>query len=681
MLAADNNALAAVSRHDLSVELNLESHSALVRDQVSIDDWGNRELKFSVAQGADIRSVSIGGAGASYAFHSGELTIWPDRSFSGKTITVDISYLAVFNDQVESAPASFDNPGFGVEGTISDKGVFLLPESGWYPRIVGLSSFKIKVTAPRGVYAVTAGEFLGNTDEDKHSVSSWKIDGLRHGISLSAGRYSIRSGKEGKVPLYTFFFPESDDLSDTYIKASSSHVAFYSSLHGPYGFPKFAAVENFFPTGYGFPSYTLLGTQVLRLPFIPQTSLRHEIAHCWWGNGVLVDYNAGNWCEGLTTYVADYLSREIASSKEGQDYRRQILREFATLASSHGDFPLIRFAARTDPATKAVGYGKAAFVFHMIRKKIGDDSFWNSLMRIYSQRFQMLTSWEDFRKVFASENRWNERESKRFFDQWLLREGAPKLKLQNVTAKKIAAGWRVSGTVVQTTPYFDLDAKVALFDPTGERIDKDVKISGQSSQFAIDSRSEPQKLVLDPDTDLFRLLYPEEIPATVNSLKGSKDLVAVLSAAIPAAAASHFEVLLAGLNKPHTQIIPEKDINLNQIANKDVLFFGFPQSGKLRERFSAAPPELKVSSDKFSLGDSVSSENSDCLFIVFTGPGNNLTALFVPTSRAGSDSVSAAARKITHYGQYSYLAFAAGTNTAKGIWTAGKSPLVHEFKR
>lgn len=680
-VASGSCALAAVSRHDLAIDLHPESHSVLVSDKVSIDDWGDRDLVFSLAPGAEIRSVSIGGVGAKYAFYSGRLTVWPDPSLSGKTVTVDIAYQAVFNDPVESAPASFDNPGFGVEGTISDKGAFLLSESGWYPRIEGLSSYDIKVTAPLGTYAVTAGEFLGHTDEGGRSVSSWKINGLRQGLALSAAKYSIRTGTAGTVPVYTWFFPESDQFSETYIKAATSHIAFYDSLHGPYGFPKFAVVENFFQTGYGFPSYTLLGSQVLRLPFIPQTSLRHEIAHCWWGNGVLVDYDSGNWCEGLATYVADYLSRETASQKEAEDYRRQILREYATVAASRGDFPLARFSSRTDPATKAVGYGKAAFVFHMIRKKIGDGPFWGSLMRIYAQNFQKVTSWEDFRKVFVAEGGLDERESKRFFNQWLTREGAPKLKLQNVSARKNAAGWRVSGSVVQSAPFFDLDAKIALSTPTGERIDKNVKISGQSSRFEIDSHSEPKKLSLDPDTDLFRLLYPEEIPATVNSLKGSKELIAVLSAGIPATAAADFEVLLAGLNKQGTRIVLEKNVDLKHLENKDVLFFGFPQSDKLKRRLSATPPGVKVSPEDFSLDGSFSSENSDCLFIVFTGPGKILTALFLPLAGTVADSISPAARKITHYGQFSYLAFAAGTNTSKGIWPISKSPLVHEFKR
>ena len=36
------------------------------------------------------------------------------------------------------------------------------------------------------------------------------------------------------------------------------------------------------------------GFAVLRLPFIPYTSLPHEILHNWWGNGVWVDYAGGN---------------------------------------------------------------------------------------------------------------------------------------------------------------------------------------------------------------------------------------------------------------------------------------------------------------------------------------------------------------------------------------------------
>ena len=63
----------------------------------------------------------------------------------------------------------------------------------------------------------------------------------------------------------------------------------YEEMIGAYPYAKFATVENWFPTGYGMPGWTLLGSQVLRLPFIPTTSFGHEIAHNWWGNSVFVE--------------------------------------------------------------------------------------------------------------------------------------------------------------------------------------------------------------------------------------------------------------------------------------------------------------------------------------------------------------------------------------------------------
>ncbi|MFZ2446966.1 MAG: hypothetical protein WAW37_11465 [Syntrophobacteraceae bacterium] len=691
-------ACAAAFRHDLTVELDLQSHKLIGLDVIRIDGMPPGEMAFLLAENARIGSVMVNEAAARYSFRSGILTIPPGRLSPGKPVAVRIAFEAAFNDPVPSDPASFDNPGFGVEGTISDKGVFLLPDSGWYPRIEGANSFKIKVIAPRGVYAVTAGELIGHRDEHDKSISSWKVEGLALGPALSAAKYSIRSGKPGRAPVYTYFFPEpgspagaassldgraAPTLSETYIEAATSHLKFYEDLHGPYAFPKFAVVENFFPTGYGFPSYTLLGSQVLRLPFIPRTSLRHEIAHCWWGNGVPVDYESGNWSEGLTTYVADYLSLEIASADEAQNYRRRILRDYATLAAPHGDIPLARFLGRTDPAGRAVGYGKAAFLFHMIRQKVGDESFWRSLRIIYAKRFQVKTSWEDFRKVFVAEGGWDERESKLFFDQWIARGGAPKLKLGDVSAQKSGAGWEVRGAVVQDPPFFDLDAKLRLAASAGGSIDSRVKISGASSPFALHSDGAPEKLALDPEAEVFRLLYPEEIPATVNSVKSSDGLVAILGAGTSAEAAGAFKILLAGLNHSGTRIVREQDVDLREISDRDVLFFGFPQSDRLRDLFASAPPGLKVSADEFALDGSFSSDTADNLFIVFNDPARDgkLTALFHALPGTNADSITAAARKITHYGQYSYLAFSRGTNQAKGTWEASRSPLIVDFKQ
>ena len=114
----------------------------------------------------------------------------------------------------------------------------------------------------------------------------------------------------------------------------------YRGLIGPYPYGKFALVENFWETGYGMPSYTLLGPQVIRFPFILTSSYPHEILHNWWGNSVFVDYASGNWCEGLTAYMADHLIQEQRG--QGEEYRRDTLQKYRSYVKDGRDFPLTR---------------------------------------------------------------------------------------------------------------------------------------------------------------------------------------------------------------------------------------------------------------------------------------------------------------------------------------------------
>ena len=117
-------------------------------------------------------------------------------------------------------------------------------------------------------------------------------------------------------------------------KRSSRTSTSYSGLFPPYPFKKFAVVESFLPTGYGMPSFTLLGSAIIRLPFIPHTSLGHEFVHNWWGNSVFIDATLGNWAEALTSYTADHLYAEKRGKEEAVRYRKRLLGGYKSYAGS-----------------------------------------------------------------------------------------------------------------------------------------------------------------------------------------------------------------------------------------------------------------------------------------------------------------------------------------------------------
>ncbi len=89
------------------------------------------------------------------------------------------------------------------------------------------------------------------------------------------------------------YFPRDLDavagLADGYLDDTRRYLELYGEEIGAYPFTEFSVVASPLPTGFGMPTLTYIGAEVLKLPFIRATSLGHEVLHNWWGNGVYVD--------------------------------------------------------------------------------------------------------------------------------------------------------------------------------------------------------------------------------------------------------------------------------------------------------------------------------------------------------------------------------------------------------
>lgn len=660
------------ARHHLQVELFPGQQRLQVLDQITFENSLNGTATFKLSPRAKRLEVSQNGSSLEFDFEGGLLLVRLPQDHSSSKSQITIGYTAVFDDPAPIRPANADNPGYGVSATISERGSFLLAGSGWYPQWVeGHSAYTLRVIAPKGMLAVTAGQSKGHRTQDGKSVSTWLIKDPIRGLSLSVGPYVVRQKKAGQITAATYFFPETDHLSDAYLDATVRYLTLYQDLFGPYPFDKFAVVENFFPTGYGFPSYTLIGGRVLRLPFIIHTSLGHEIAHCWWGNGVLVDYEAGNWSEALTTYVADYLYKEMKSKDDGRAYRQQILRNYATLVKPGQDFALHRFQSRYNPITKTIGYDKGAMVFHMLRQQLGDDAFWGALKDIYRERLFKETSWHDMQKVFESRA---DRSLEGFFKQWVFRKGAPQIYLDDVQARQTGKTWTIEGRVVQKNPTFSFEMNLVLQN-RGKTISQTIQVAHKETRFKMVSDSMPLKLSADPDVDLFRLLFADEIPPAINSLKSTEALLVLLADNLEPDIKSATQMLLRSLGVKNYTFAQESAFDQQEFSENDILMVGYP---KQKELLSKMPQQVVINPKSFILNKKSYDHATDIFFGVFVHPQrkDRVTALFLPLSSAHAEEV---ARKVTHYGKYSYLAFQKGSNRDKGFWLTEQSPLEYQW--
>ncbi len=200
---------------------------------------------------------------------------------------------------------------------------------------------------------VSQGRRIRHELVDGERITGWRADRPTEEVYLVAGPWHEYSDRAGEVEILAFLRDDDPSLADKYLEATRRYLALYQAMLPDYPYGSFALVENFWETGYGMPGFTLLGPRIIRFPWILTSSYPHELLHNWWGNGVYVDFDRGNWCEGLTAYMADHLFAEQRG--EAATYRRATLKKYSDFVSTGKDFPLSEFTSRRSAASEAVG--------------------------------------------------------------------------------------------------------------------------------------------------------------------------------------------------------------------------------------------------------------------------------------------------------------------------------------
>ena len=561
-------------------------------------------------------------------------------------------------------------------GMVSPEGIYLDAQSAWVPRFDDrLIRFTVEVQMPETWHVISQGK---GTSRDAKGVARWESDGPMEEVYLVGGPLHRETDMAGAVEISVYLREPDEALSRKYLDTGARYLEMYRAMIGPYPYAKFALVENFWETGYGMPSFTLLGPQVIRFPFILHSSYPHEILHNWWGNSVFVDYSQGNWCEGLTAYLSDHLIQEQRGA--GAEYRRNTLQKYRDYVREGRDFPLAEFHSRHSAATEAVGYGKALMLFHMLRNQIGDDAFRAGLSSLYAKQRGQRASFDDVRAAFESSP---EIKLQPFFQQWIQRTGAPRLELRDVAVLPEQEGFLITGSLEQTQDGLPFQLHVPLVVQTAAgSMTETISIDGHGADLHVHVEKKPLALAVDPAFDVFRQLDPRETPPTIGQIFGQPQILAVLPASSDDATLAAYRELIQAwrsddhvidmvLDKDLDSLPPDQSVWLLGKANRFVADFLQDHAGaSLVENGSAA----RLAGERVPLaGHSI---------VVMRRHPQNLEQALGWLVVDPVEAFPGMARKLPHYGKYSYLAFEGPepTNTVKGQYDTFGSPLVVDLR-
>jgi hypothetical protein len=512
-----------------------------------------------------------------------------------------------------------------------------------------LRDHRITIIVSSDQRVAATGRLLFDRVAGERREAGFAFTGRSEDVGLFIGRYTLSERGHASGTLRTYFDAADVPLSDRYFEALAAYLDRYEAEIGRYPYDGFSVVSAPIPVGLGFAGLTYVGRDILGHPYMTGRSLAHEVLHSWWGNAVGVDYASGNWAEGLTTFMADYRLAEESGPEAARDMRLGWVRALSTLPEDEMQ-PLTAFRAASHAGTQGEGYGKAAFVFHMLRDEIGAQAFEEGIRAFYRENRDEIAGWADLQQAFEAASG---RDLGWFFEQWVSRAGLPRLSLGGAEVTDGSVGATVTLRISQSAPSYRLRLPVVFQMPDGARAQRVVQIDGPESVVSVTLPDKPALVRVDPGFDLARHPFRGELAPILRSVAAAGPLRGVAADPVGAAEAQIARALLplTGVpDLPFQSDLPEEGTEHATLV-----------VGTTEEVLSVRPSWLGPPPD-------VARDGATRLWIEREEGG----ALWLFLSYDDLDAVASDLRALRYYSGLGHVAFEDGQAVASGIWPAGE---------
>lgn len=537
---------------------------------------------------------------------------------------------------------------------ISSQMLILSEDIKWFPIEVQGYSYKIEIQNFDAPFLYVPSE--------KKSVCGPKCrvyseSRSQRELYIVLGNYSAYTKTVGGVQFGVALHQQDASLADSYLQLLPEYVSRYSEIIGPYPFQEFWVIENENETGYGMPGFTLLGKSVIRLPFLLKSSLPHEVLHNWLGNSIFVNYDKGNWCEGLTTHLADHYEQKI--SQQDSSYRRNALLNYMNFTAENADFPLIEFRGRHSGSTQAVGYDKSMMVFQMIQDHLGEAVFYQRLQQINRDYYFQQLGFEEFIKALFN----HQVQQYESWLPWVNEKG-----MSQLSAKAVCHNQKIMLKIESQPRNFNYQLEYLL---KANSKTKTQTLAMKNGQAELELPAGYESVQLDPNFKVFRQLSEGEKPLALSEVFGKKQIAAVVDENLK----MDFEFWQQGIQSTfpiNFAVVSQEQVQKLNATSDLILFYSenLPQAFKESNYLELA--QIDFSQGQLNVNDQVYARAEHAWVIM--GKSSQGRSILWVKPQPGADS-KAWARQLTHYTQMGVLVFKDRKNIFKNSYASGKSDL------
>lgn len=383
----------------------------------------------------------------------------------------------------------------------------------------------VDIEAPSDYNVVAVGKRSGPPearDSGRRSLHRWSLETPidSHVFGFVIGKFSeTRQDSSARVPVYLYMQPKylGPDAAEKWpgllgeFDDAPKSIAFFERLLGhDYPYPQFShvSVPGHFHGGMEHAGFDMIapsmfvqmrGNDRLRYDYV-----NHMIAHAWFAGMTNYAHITEAWLnEGFATYLHILWKGERegveAFRREMSSARGRVAR-FDVVGSAQ---PMVNTEIPEPGAMYSFGAGavyfKGAWVLHMLRRELGDETFWRAVHEFLQTNRGRGVVTADLQRSFQ---RASGRDLNAYFDQWVYRGGTPRLDIRYewlAERRLLAIEIEQEQLMDEEHPLFRMPLEVR-YTAGGAVRDQRLELTQASQRFELECVARPESVRFDPET-------------------------------------------------------------------------------------------------------------------------------------------------------------------------------------
>ena len=421
-----------ISFYDIALDINFESNT--INGSVAVNGFIDNNppayIELDFYNNMTVDSILQNNGQVSFLHDQNKIKI-PINNI----IIQDDNYFSILI-KYQGTPQDCGAGGFKFDEHLGVDHVWTLSEAycarSWWPSKDDPSdkadSIYIRVTVPANPNFIVASNGLleSITNDGSKNTFFWieRYPITTYLVSLAIYPYTIWSEQyissisNDTMAIEHYVFPDRYESSFSNYSLTGEMISFFSGLFGEYPFIAEKYGHADFKWGGGMEHQTLssMGSS-------SQNLIVHELGHSWWGNLITCKTFNDIW---LNEGFARYCQALWVEHTNGEEAYFSFMNDYAYYGD--GTIYVENPSSNSQIFNSNLSYNKASWVLHMLRHKVGDDTFFE-ILKSYASNDSLAynaASTTDFQKISEDISDQN---LELFFQQWIYEEGYPKYEM------------------------------------------------------------------------------------------------------------------------------------------------------------------------------------------------------------------------------------------------------------